>query len=265
MGLVGGGEAAAAPVRPRQLVDLVVEELERWLRDGRFPVGSKLPSEPELMTRFGVGRTTIREAIRVFSHARMLEVRQGDGTYVRALAPPPTATLVEPVRGARALEVFEVRRALELEAVRLAALRRDASDLRTLRRLVARLRGSLAAGDRAEFLAVDIELHLAMARSAKNPVLLDFYRSFASVLQEAIAQVLLLPGAMESCVARHERALEAITRRDAERAQALTAGHLESVTAMLRDLVDRRAPAREGRARAGKGRGGRARVPVAAD
>jgi DNA-binding FadR family transcriptional regulator len=262
MGPVGEEERASAPVRRRQLVDQVVDELEGWLRSGRYAIGSKLPSELELMTRFGVGRTTIREAIRVFSHARMLEVRQGDGTYVRAVSRPAT-TLVEPLRGAHALQVFEVRRALELEAVRLAALRRDQADLRALRRLVGRLRDSLAAGSRSDFLAADVELHMAIAGSAKNPVLLDFYRSFASALQEAIGQVLLLPGAMEACVTRHERTLAAITQRDTKLAQALTARHLEAVTAMLREVVGELAPP-DGEARSAAGRPrGRARASIA--
>jgi GntR family transcriptional repressor for pyruvate dehydrogenase complex len=237
MGPLGEEEPVSAPVRRHRLVDQVVDEIDGWLRGGRLAIGSRLPSEQELMAHFGVGRTTIREAIRVFSHARVLEVRQGDGTYVRALERPPAATLVEPLQGAHALQVFEVRRALELEAVRLAAERRDPSDLRSLRALVGRLRASLAADSRADFLAADIELHMAVARSAKNPVLLDFYRSFASALQEAIGQVLLLPGAMEACLTRHERTLAAIDRRDAAEAQALTARHLESVTAMLRGVV----------------------------
>ena len=230
--------ASLSPVRRQQFMDQVLNQLQECLARGDFAVGEKLPSEPELMAQFGVGRTTIREAIRVLAHQGMLVVRQGDGTYVRALT-PSSEQLVDRLRKAHVLEVFEVRRALELEMIRLAALRRDEADLVTMRELISRMRTSLEfKQSRQEFLDADIELHQAVAASTKNQVFIDLYRSFATALREAIAQVIVLPGVMEGCLARHEHTLDALVRQDAEAAQASRLQYLDRMTGLLKEVLD---------------------------
>jgi GntR family transcriptional repressor for pyruvate dehydrogenase complex len=235
-----GGSGELVPVRKQQLVDLVVQQLDERLRNGEFAVGRKLPSELELASMFGVGRTTIREAIRVFSHAGVLDVRQGDGTYVRA--PGRDVSLAERLRDARVIDVYEVRQALEVEAAGLAAQRRDEQDLEVIRNLVARLRGAVQTRNRAQFLATDLSLHLAVVSSTKNPVLIDFYHSFVPSLEVALTQVVGIPGAMERCVARHERLLEALIDRDRETARSRTQAYLESVSSLLREIVGEAVP-----------------------
>ena len=66
--------------RPRRTSELVVERMERLIRDGEWPVGTCIPPEPELVKHFGVGRNTIREAVRALEHSGMLVPRRGDGT-----------------------------------------------------------------------------------------------------------------------------------------------------------------------------------------
>ncbi|RMD78800.1 MAG: FadR family transcriptional regulator, partial [Chloroflexi bacterium] len=70
----------------RRLVEQVIDHLRQQIATGTYPIGSRLPPEPQLMAQIGVGRSTVREAIRALAHEGLLEVRQGDGTYVRALA-----------------------------------------------------------------------------------------------------------------------------------------------------------------------------------
>jgi GntR family transcriptional repressor for pyruvate dehydrogenase complex len=232
------GRMSLTPVRRQQLMDQVLEQLQECLARGDFAVGEKLPPEPELMAQFGVGRTTIREAIRVLAHQGMLVVRQGDGTYVRALT-PAGGQLVERLRQAHVLEVYEVRRALELEMIRLAALRRDETDLVKMRELINSMRTSLELKrSKREFLDADIELHLAVAASTKNQVLIDLYRSFATALREAITQVITLPGVMEACLTRHEQTLDAIIKQDAEAAQASRLQYLDRMTGLLKQVLE---------------------------
>lgn len=245
--------ALLSPVRRQQLMDQVLNQLQVCLARGDFAVGEKLPSEPELMAQFGVGRTTIREAIRVLAHQGMLVVRQGDGTYVRALT-PASGQLVERLQQAHVLEVFEVRRALELEMIRLAALRRDETDLARMRELIDRMRASLESKrSRQAFLDADIELHLTIAASTKNQVMIDLYRSFATALREAIAQVITLPGVMEACLSRHELTLDALVRQDAEAAQASRSQYLDRMTGLLKEVLGaNQEPAHETRSQKGR-------------
>ena len=73
-----------ATTRRAGLVDQVIDQMRGAITAGEWPVGRRIPPEPELVTALGVGRNTVREAVRALSHAGLLEVRQGDGTFVRA-------------------------------------------------------------------------------------------------------------------------------------------------------------------------------------
>src|SRR4051794_21728035 len=78
---------SSSPVRRQPLVDQILNHLQQQIAEGKYPIGSKLPSEPELMAQLAVGRSTLREAMRVLAHMGLVDVRPGDGTYVREPAP----------------------------------------------------------------------------------------------------------------------------------------------------------------------------------
>jgi DNA-binding FadR family transcriptional regulator len=223
------------PIRKNQLADQVMRQLRRLITSGKFAVDERLPSEPQLMKEFGVGRTTIREAVRVLAHSGLLEVRQGSGTYARAAS--TSGDLVERLRNARVREVYQVRRALEVEVVRAAAIARNQEDLATMRATLDRLHEYLKKGAREAFLEADMEMYSALAASTKNTVLIDFCRSFAQALKGALTQVMVFPGVMKSCVARHERVYQALVDGDPKVAQLATAQFLERVSSLIEDLL----------------------------
>jgi GntR family transcriptional repressor for pyruvate dehydrogenase complex len=227
-----------SPVRRQRLAEQVIQQLEERLTGGEFEVGDKLPPEPELMAQLEVGRTTLREAVGALAHAGLLEVRQGDGTYVRSLV-RSSDDLVERLRRANVIEVWETRETLELEIVRLAALRNTKADVEKMTGIIDRMRASLEQGaDRQKFLDTNIELQLAIAASTNNRVLVDLYGSFAAALREAIAQVMWLPGVMEACLQRQEQVLDALVRRDRAEAQEIASQHLASTSRLLKGLLD---------------------------
>lgn len=225
---------ALTPVRKHGLVQEVVNKLEAVVRSGTFEVGTKLPPEPQLQAQLGVGRTTLREAVSVLAHAGMLEVRQGDGTYVRAKT-MSNRELAHLLERAHALEVLAVRRALDIEIVRIAALARSERDVVELTEIVERMSGILQSPNRDPdaFADAGAELHLAVAASTHNEVLIDVYASFSTVLRRACGELAKMPGAMEACLSRHESLLQAITQRKPERAQAVTAKYLDLVEERL--------------------------------
>src|SRR5919204_2234542 len=98
-------------VRTGRVSDLVVAQIEQMVASGEWPVGSKIPPEPELVAALGIGRNTVREAIRALEHAGVLEPRRGDGTYVRATSDLGAAFLRR-ARRATALDVLAVRASL---------------------------------------------------------------------------------------------------------------------------------------------------------
>lgn len=215
-------------VTRQQLVDQVIQQLRARLETGAYRVGERLPPEAELMVQLGVGRSTLREAVRALAHAGLLEARQGSGTYVRALR--EADPVEERVRRAEAAEANEVRLLLELETARLAALRRDAEDLAELRRCLEARDAAEAAEDMPALLDADLAFHTAIARAGKNGVLADLYESFARALRPTFNVVFPLAGSHSEL---HWQLLAAIERRNPTAAQQVTEALLTHIRASL--------------------------------
>jgi GntR family transcriptional repressor for pyruvate dehydrogenase complex len=226
-----------APVRRQPLVKQVLEYLQQRIASGEFPVGSKLPAEPELMARLTVGRSTLREAMRVLAHMGLVDVRPGDGTYICS-PPPEKETLGQRLQRARIFEVYEVRRVLELECARLAALRRDEDDLIVLRQALQQRKAFLAPGHETAFIEADLAFHTGVARATKNTVLSDLYQAFIHVHRESWSQANEVPGLNRQGQELHEQITEAIARRDADQAQDLTRRVLEISTGRIQELLE---------------------------
>src|SRR5579864_6030377 len=128
-----------------------ITSIRELIASGEWGPGTRLPREADLAKQLGLSRNSLREAVRALALARVLEVRQGDGTYVSSLEPgelfEPTLSAMNLLRGRTVFELFEVRRLLEPEAAGLAALRADATMKERLRRELDRM---YAAGDSAD-------------------------------------------------------------------------------------------------------------------
>ncbi|WP_199931247.1 FadR/GntR family transcriptional regulator [Streptomyces sp. CB02923] len=130
-------------VRRSLLVNQVIEHMRERITAGAWPVGQRIPTESVLADELQVARNTVREAVQALSHAGLLHVRQGRGTYVRATSELSGA--LRRLRTAELREVFQVRRGLEIEAARLAA---HVADEGGLDGLDARLSACAPAGGR---------------------------------------------------------------------------------------------------------------------
>jgi DNA-binding FadR family transcriptional regulator len=170
------------------LVEQVIEQLRAQVASGAWTVGARIPTEPELAGSLGVGRNTVREAIRALVHAGVLESRQGSGTYVRAQT-ELSGVVRRRVADAATRDVFEVRRALEVEAARLAAARRTSDDIAALRAALERCESSWRSGDVAAFAAADAEFHKVAVDASRNPVLIDLYAELGDAVRAGVATV----------------------------------------------------------------------------
>jgi GntR family transcriptional regulator, transcriptional repressor for pyruvate dehydrogenase complex len=215
------------------LVDQVIDAIQRDIAGGRLPRGGRLPPEPELMRRLGVGRSTLREAVRVLAHGGVLEVRQGDGTYVRGvgLAEP----LARRLRRAGLRDVNEVRRMIEIEAARLAAERRTTYHVDGMREALDRRLAAYRAGDVEPMIDADLDFHQIVVGAAGNAVLRDLFASFSDVLRDALRRTVNDPDLGRDATAQHERVFEAIAGRRPEEAAAATADLLAGIEEMLRE------------------------------
>jgi len=207
--------------------DATAAQLEARIAGGEWAVGTRLPAEPELMTQLGVGRSTVREAIRTMARVGLVQVRQGDGTYVTA-RPIDHESLSTRCQRAQLHEIHDVREALELQAARLAAERRSDEDLAELRQLLDARAAARAARDPEAFAAADVAFHRRIVTATQNTMLVDLYR----VLSDALVQSLTLrkrASAFEDVDAtvEHEALLVAIAKGNPSAAA-------EAVTALMR-------------------------------
>lgn len=228
-----------ATVRKTALVESVVAQLERLLGDGAWSVGQRLPSEQRLADELGVGRSTVREAVRVLVSQGLVQPRQGAGTFVRARE-PRAGDLPARLRRAGVLEVYEVRHGLEVQAARLAAARRSDTDLRQMDDALARRRRARSAGRHRAFVDADLDFHRTVVAAAGNPVLGELFDVFADALRAALLDLAADPGYAEDTHAHHVALGEAIRAGDAAAAAAATEGHLCGTEAALRRLVEDR-------------------------
>src|SRR6476660_1649151 len=168
------------------LVPRVIEQLRAQITSGEWPVGTRIPTEPQLAAALGVGRNTVREAVRALAHAGLLECRQGSGTYVRS-GTELAGAVARRVADGHLADVLEVRRALEVEAARLAALRRSAADLARLDEALARRETAWRSGEPDRFVTADVALHVAVVAAAHNRVLADLYADFSAAVRDSLA------------------------------------------------------------------------------
>ncbi|MBB4685244.1 FadR/GntR family transcriptional regulator [Amycolatopsis jiangsuensis] len=214
-----------ATTRRAGLVDQVIDQLRQAVRDGEWPVGYRIPTEPELVTQLGVGRNTVREAVRALAHTGILEVRQGDGTYVRATSEVSGA--VRRLCGTELREVLQVRRVLEMEGARLAATARTDEDVAGLRELLHRRDREWHERRGEDFAHTDAEFHLDVVRCGHNELLFELYRGLMEAITASVASTTDHPEHAERI--RHQGLVDAIEDGDAERAAGEAAGFLDEL------------------------------------
>ncbi|OIV36874.1 GntR family transcriptional regulator [Mangrovactinospora gilvigrisea] len=205
----------SSPERSR-LADQVIAQLRAQITSGEWPVGSRIPTEPELVEQLGVARNTIREAVRALAHAGLLDIRQGSGTYVRA-----TSELAGMMRlrfaGAERDAVAELRLVLEASAARFAAARRTEREARQLRTALERRERAWESGDAELFVATDAALHHAVVAAAHNAPLEQMYADLGEVLRDYLRRE-TGPELREEHYADHASLIDAIVAGDGEAA-----------------------------------------------
>lgn len=211
-------------------MDQAIEQLRRSVTSGEWPLDTRIPTEPALAESLGVGRNTVREAVRALAHSGILEVRQGDGTYVRATSEVSGA--LHRLCGTELREVLQVRRCLEVEGARLAAAARSETDLIELWQLLERSEELRCAGLGEEFARTDAELHFAVVRSSHNAVLTELYRGLTEVVLASVATS--TANLAES--PRHRGLIEAIAEGDETRAVHEAGSFLDELLARLPGL-----------------------------
>lgn len=221
-------------LRPTPLVEQATEHLREQITGGHWPIGTRLPGENALAKTLGVGRSTVREALRALAGAGLVQARQGSGVFV--IAAEPADNWSTRLRRAAITDVYEVRMMVETQAARLAATRRTDEDIASLEAAL-RARRTAAEGDDGSFVDADIALHAAVVAAARNPVLDDLFAEFAPRLRGRLVDVVELLGLRHADPNpgddAHAALVDAIRRGDGEAASRILQTELEQTLALL--------------------------------
>ena len=198
---------------------------------GAWPVGDKIPTEPELVEWSGAGRNTVREAVGSLVQAGILRREQGRGTFVVSTSDLRSSTRRAAATSRR--DSLELRLALDAASARIAAVRRTEADAERLVALLHERRQAWAGGDAHERVRADSALHRAVVDATHNALLQDVYVGLLGVFEEV--QLHDVTGETDDLAQLHADLVEAIADRDPERAAA-------TMSTLLQPMINRAGP-----------------------
>jgi len=238
------------PVKSVRIYEDIVRQVRALIADGHLKSGDRLPPERDLAERFRVSRTSVREALRSLQSRGLIDIRAGEGAFVRDVSVEaliePLALVILPYREAVG-ELFEARRLLEPAIAALAARRATREELAEMERILAEQASEVAHGRTG--MSQDSALHAAIAAAAHNRAIVRIVNALVDLLAQSREESLHTPGRPKRSHQDHRRILDAIRRRDEARARKAMLEHLDAVA----ELVDARPGGR--RAARGKFRG----------
>jgi GntR family transcriptional regulator, transcriptional repressor for pyruvate dehydrogenase complex len=218
------------------VTSVAIEKIKEMILSGAVQPGERLPKEDELAARLGLSRSSLREAVRALALVRILDVRQGDGTYVTSLDPEllldAVSFVVDFHRDDSVFHFLGVRRILEPAATAMAAQRATPEQVARLRDIVAGLDPSATV---EQLVATDLVFHREIASCCENPVLASLLDSISAPLQRArIWRGRADELALEQTMSEHVAIVDAIERQEPDVAAARAVAHIAGVEDWLR-------------------------------
>jgi len=229
------------PVKVVRASEDVFEQIKQAIFSGKLAPGDRLPPERELVREFGLSRVTIREAIRKLEAAGFVRVKTGanGGAFVTEATPGIVAdslTTLLRLQKATLRELSEARKIVETAIVEMAALRADEDDIAAMQEAVEHTRNAIA--QNRPHAPASLEFHTALAKAAKNRVLLSTIESFHVPLNEALEKIGLTPEGPALALEYHQKICDAIRRRDSVTARRLMEIHLQQFQERLQQVLE---------------------------
>jgi DNA-binding FadR family transcriptional regulator len=231
-------ERSLSKVSRTTLVDEVIGAIRRMVAEEGWSPGTKLPSEQELGRQLGVGRSTVREALRVLGHLGLVESRSGLGTYVLDRN-VKHSRLEHPQTPQGLHELYEFRKSLEVPAARAAAERRTDDQMAKIRSAWAACARAVLDDSAAEFAQLDYEFHFRIIEAAQNRFAVEAYRSTLHQAFPQYVQLILGQGALRSMLNFHDELIAAIERRDTEAAETAALENFVETDVRVKLLLQR--------------------------
>ena len=230
-------KAFLTPVARTTLTADICRKLSNHLIRGDWQEGEKIPAERELCQKMGVGRASLREALKALEIMGLIEIRLGDGTYVCKRSDffaRPLLWAIASSGETEAHELSEARKLIEVELAGLAAERATADELKLINSYLDQMEQSGPASK--EFLNADIAFHLAIGQAGHNAILLNALLLIRNLMQRWIGGALAIPGVQGKALLQHKRIFLALSKRDPGSARAAMGAHLEDMASYLGEV-----------------------------
>jgi GntR family transcriptional repressor for pyruvate dehydrogenase complex len=227
------------PIRKSGVAEEISARLLTMIKEKQLHPGEKLPSERELAAMLQVSRPSLREALRALALMNIIEIRQGDGTYVTSLEPDLLVEHLDFVLSlddATILQLFEARKIVEVGAASLAARNISKEQIKALEDCLVKSIDSIH--DPQEFLSNDLELHEHILEAAGNPFIKRFLASLSRIGLASRGRTVEIPGVRETTAQDHGAIVSAIKVHDESAAADAMLAHLNHVEKRLIELIN---------------------------
>ena len=204
-------------IQKKSLADMIAETLKQQITEGTYRAGDKLPTEPELMKTFGVGRSSVREAVTLLVNMGVVRVQQGSGTFVAV--PSNNDDVNIKMSTADRTELDEVRKILDIAIVEKAVARRTEKDIERMRASLEKRKVNAEKDLLEECIEADLNFHIAIADAAHNRILADIYRSAATHLLSEFNRIYDGTDCFINSQTSHEKLLKHIIAGDLKNAR----------------------------------------------
>jgi GntR family transcriptional repressor for pyruvate dehydrogenase complex len=219
------------PIKRTTLREEAAEQIRALIAEGPMRPGDRLPSERDLVVKLAVSRTTIREALRSLEIRGLLEVRPGEGAFVREL---PLEALIDPLASTlhnrrSLLELLEVRRNLEPGIAALAAQRAQAGDIDEMKLLLVEIEQRLENRRYDAAVKSIIAFHRVITRATGNRLIQRLMDTISGLLSASMRETLRIPGRPGRSLKSHRQILAAIESRDPVAARETMLSHMQGL------------------------------------
>jgi GntR family transcriptional regulator, transcriptional repressor for pyruvate dehydrogenase complex len=233
------------PIRKNNVTVEVMEQIKNNIIRGEWKPGDKIPSENELKEMFGVSRNSVRTALQQFIALGILISKHGGGTFVSELSPSMYMNSLIPallLHNDGLLEMLEFRKVIEVESVKLAALRATQAEIEELESIIERMKSMIEERYNTKSFAIeDSCFHEVLVRCAKNSVLMKVYTIIKELLLSNQVEVQKLIGPMLA-FKFHPLILDAVKRKDPIAASKLMEEHIQVTIALASERVKENSP-----------------------
>ncbi len=197
----------------KSLADEVAATLQEQILKGRYKINQKLPVEAELMKSFGVGRSTIREAVKILVNSGFLRVQQGIGTFVE-----DSSGINEPLgqrlKRASAKNINEVREILEMKIAEKAAMNRTGNDISKLEHALKKRTKAANENQVEDCIDAHVNFCILMAEASKNDMLADLYKLFSVPLKNDLLNAHQDTSFFKSTSENYHKLFDTVLRED---------------------------------------------------